>query len=229
MGSYLIIGCGHFGKQAVLKLLQKNPHAAITVVDQDRKHLQKISHPSVETIVSNGRIFLDQFFSETGSVDYIVPAVPYHLAFEFILSRLKPLGAKRTEVPLLEGIPNPMMGKTGDLYTSLANFLCPEDCPEPAQSCTVTGKRRAKPLFKMLMDLKGPFDPLVIQSQQLGLGVGGFRPEVLMALAETIKKRKGLNRSFLISTACRCHGVTSALSLPLTLTLSPRDCVVMSF
>jgi len=213
MGSYLIIGCGHFGSQAVLKLLRKDPYARITVVDQDRKHLQKISGFPVETIICNGRIFLDQFFSEAGSVDYIVLAVPYHLAFEFILSRLKPLRAKRTEVPLLEGLPNPMMGKTGDLYASLANFLCPEDCPEPSRSCTMTGKRRAKPLFKMLMDLKGPFDSMVIQSQQLGLGVGGFRPKVLMALAETIKKRKGLNRSFLISTACRCHGVISALSL----------------
>jgi len=209
---YLIIGCGRFGSQAVLKLLQKDPYARITVVDQDRKRLQKISRLPVETIIRDGRIFLDQFFSGAGSVDYIVPAVPYHLTFEFILSRLKPLGAKRAEVPLLEGLPNPMMGKTGDLYASLANFLCPEDCPEPSRSCTVTGKRRATPLFKMLMDLKGSFDPLVIRSQQLGLGVGGFRPEVLINHIGTIEKRRGLNRPFLISTACRCHGVISSLS-----------------
>jgi hypothetical protein len=144
---YLIIGCGRFGSQAVLKLLRKDPYARITVVDQDRKRLQKISRLPVETIVSNGRVFLDQFFSGAGSVDYIVPAVPYHLAFEFILSRLKPLGAKRTEVPLLGGLPNPMMGKTGDLYASLANFLCPEDCPEPAQCCS-DREKRAKPLLK---------------------------------------------------------------------------------
>ncbi|HSB07582.1 MAG TPA: NAD-binding protein [Thermodesulfobacteriota bacterium] len=212
MSSYLIIGCGHFGSQAVLKLLQKDLHARITVVDQDRTHLEKISKLPIETIVSNGRIFLDQFPSQTGSVDYIVPAVPYHLAFEFILSRLKPLGARRTKIPLLEELPNPMMGKTGDLYTSLASFLCPEDCPEPAQYCTATGEKRAKPLFKMLMNLKGPFDPVVIRSQQLGLGVGGYRPQVLTNLIETIKKRRGLNRPFLISTACRCHGVISALS-----------------
>ena len=105
-----------------------------------------------------------------------------------------------------------MIGKTGDLYTSLANFLCPEDCPEPSQYCTVTGKRRPKPLYKILMDLYGPFESRVIRSQQLGPGVGGFKPEVLIDLVEDTQKRRDTDRLILISTACRCHGVTSALS-----------------
>ena len=32
------------------------------------------------------------------------------------------MGVKRRKVPTLSGLPNPMIGKTGDLYTSLANF-----------------------------------------------------------------------------------------------------------
>ena len=212
MGSYLIIGCGRFGSEAVLKLLRKDSHAKITVVDRSEKALKKVAQLPVQAIVCNGQSYLGQLFSEDRSIDYIIPAVPYHLAFEFILSQLKPLGAIRRKIPRLQGLPNLMIGKTEDLYTSFANFLCPEDCPEPAQYCTVTRRRRPKPLFKILMDLKGPFDSKVIQSQQLGLGVGGFRPRVLLGLMEEVKKRKGMGQPFLISTACRCHGVTSALS-----------------
>jgi hypothetical protein len=105
-----------------------------------------------------------------------------------------------------------MKGKSGDLYTSLANFLCPEDCPEPAQYCTVTRERREKPLYKILEDLRGPFESKVIRSRQLGLGVGGYSPEDLLKIVREIKKAGASGHLILISTACRCHGVISALS-----------------
>ncbi len=210
--SYLIIGCGHFGSRAARILVKKDPHAKITVVDQDKQALQRVSPPSVKTIVCEGRSFLEQFISERQKVDYIIPAVPFHLAFEFILSQLKPLGARRKKAPSLSGLPNLMKGKTGDLYTSLSDFLCPENCPEPAQYCTVTKKRRPKPLYKILSDLEGDFDSRVIRSQQLAPGVGGFRTETMLKLLKEIKERMDLDRPILISTASRCHGVTSALS-----------------
>ena len=212
MGKYLIIGCGHFGSRAVRILLGKHPHSKITIVDKDKKAFQKVFDLPVERIVSDALPYLDQALLHGSSTGSIIPAIPYHLAFEFILFRLKPLGAKRATIPPLQGLPNPMIGKTGDLYTSLADCLCPEDCPEPSQFCTVTGKKRPKSLFKILGDLKEPLDSRVIRSHQLGPGVGGYQPEVLLTLIETIKKRRGLNRPFLISTACRCHGVTSGLS-----------------
>ena len=162
--------------------------------------------------MGDGITYLKQFLSESGNVDYIIPAVPFHLAFEFILSQLKPLGAKRREVPPLLGLPNPMKGKSGDLYTSIADFLCPEDCPEPAQYCTVTRERREKPLYQILKELKGPFESKVIRSKQLGLGVGGYLPGDLLKTVREIKKAGASNRLILISTACRCHSVTSALS-----------------
>jgi hypothetical protein len=210
--SYLIIGCGRFGSRAAEKLLKKDPHSKITVVDKDRRATRKVSHLSIEVITYEGGSYLTQSLSEGPKFNYIIPAVPFHLAFEFILSHLKSLGGERGKVPRFLELPNSMRGKTGDLYTSLANFLCPEDCSEPSQYCTMTGERRRKPLYKILKDLSGPFESKVIRSQQLGLGVGGFRSEVLVNLVENIKKRKGSSHLILISTACRCHGVTSALS-----------------
>jgi len=210
--TYLIIGCGHFGSRAAKKLSQKDLHSKIIVVDKSRKALQKVSRLPIQTVVWDGISYLSQFLSEGREANYIIPAVPFHLAFEFILSQLKSLRAKRRKIPPLSGLPNPVSGKTGDLYTSLADFLCSEDCPEPAQYCTVTKKKRPKSLYKILNELKGPFESRVIRSQQLGPGIGGFQPEALLNLLEDIEKKRNPNRLTLISTASRCHGVTSALS-----------------
>ncbi len=209
--SYLIVGCGHFGSRAVQRLLQKDPHSNITAIDRDEKAVQKISSFPIEMIIGEAVTCLNQLLSRDRNT-YIIPAVPFHLAFEFVLSELRPLGGERTEVPNLSGLPNPVVGRTGDVYTSHADFLCPEDCLEPSSYCTVTGKRRSKPLYKMLGDLVGPFESKVIQSRQLGPGVGGFRSKVLHDLIEDIRQRTVSRRPLLISTACRCHGVTSALT-----------------
>ena len=210
--SYLIIGCGHFGSRAVETLLKKYPRSKIVVVDRHKKEFKKISQLPVETKIGDGVTYLKQFLSESGKVDYIIPAVPFHLAFEFILSQLKPLGGKREKVPDITGLPNPMRGKEGNLYTSFADFICPEDCPEPARYCTVTREKREKPLYKILEDLNGPYESKVIRSQQLGLGVGGYSPENLLKVVREIKKNGATDCLILISTACRCHAVISALS-----------------
>lgn len=210
--SYLIIGCGHFGNRAAEQLLKKDPHSKIIAVDKNPRALKKLSHLSIETIMDDGLSRLNQFLSEGRTVHYIIPSVPFHLAFEFILFRLKSFGARRTRVPSLSGLPNPVKGKTGDLYTSLADFLCPEDCPGPAQHCTITRERRQNPLYKILRDLRGPFESKVIRSEQLGPGMGGFRPRVLLDLLQDIQKHKDKSHLTLISTASSCHGVTSALS-----------------
>jgi len=209
---YLIIGCGRFGSRAAEKLLQKDLRSKIIVVDRSKKALRKVSHLPVESEVCDGTLYLKEFLSKGRKVDYIIPSVPFHLAFEFILSQSKVWGGKRIKVPPLPGLPNPMIGKTGDLYTSLANFLCPEDCPEPAQYCTITRERRLRPLYQMLGDLKVGFESRVVRSRQLAPGVGGYSPAALQDLFENIKKRMEPRRTILISTSCCCHGATSALS-----------------
>lgn len=210
--AYLIIGCGYFGSLAAEKLFQKDPHSEIIVVDKSTKALQKLSRLPIQTVACDGLTYLSQFLSEGQEVNYIIPAVPFHLAFEFILSQLKSLHAKRRKTPPLSGLPNAVLGKTGDLYTSFANFLCSEDCPEPAQYCSATKKKRPKALYQILNEIQGAFESKVIRSHQLAPGVGGFPPKALSDILEGMKVDKKRNRPILISTASRCHGVTSALS-----------------
>jgi hypothetical protein len=210
--SYLIIGCGYFGSHAAEKLQKKDPYSKIIVIDQNKKAIRKISSLQVTPVVADGISYLHQFLSKHMHVDYIVPAIPVHVAFEFLLQRLKAFGAKRDRAPDLPGLPNAMTGKAGDLYTSLADFLCPKDCPEPSQYCTITRKRRQKPLYDILGDLKGPFESRVIISKHLALGVGGFQSKMLLGLLDDVKQKMRSGKVFLISTASRCHGVTSALT-----------------
>jgi hypothetical protein len=211
MPSYLIIGAGHFGSRAADQLLKKNAKSKISIVDKKREAIERVSHLRVETVVSDGLDYLDHFLSERQPLDFIIPAIPFHLAFEFILARLKPHGARRGKIPPLSGLPNPVKGKTGDLYTSVADFLCPEDCPGPSPHCTVTRRRREKPLYQILKNLKGPFESKVIISEQLSPGVGGFRLKALLDLLEDVKKLRNSAPLVLVSTASSCHAVTSAL------------------
>ena len=209
---YLIVGCGHFGRRAAQTLAQGNPSATIFVIDRRKEALRKVSHLDVETLRGDAVFRLNQILSSNRLVDYIIPAVPFHLAFEFLLSKLKPLGARRGKVPPLGRLPNVMRGKTGDVYVSFSDFLCPEDCDEPTR-CTVTGRKRERPLFKVLAGLSGPLDLKIIRSRQLAPGVGGFRTLDLLRLLKDLERQGVRDRPFLISTACRCHGVISALAL----------------
>jgi hypothetical protein len=209
--AYLIIGCGHFGSRAARKFLEENSRARVTLIDKNARAFEAISSWPAEMLEGEAIPVLSQLLSSGQTYDFIIPAIPFHVAFEFVLSKLAPQGMRRAEVPASLPLPNATRGKTGDVYTTLARFTCPENCIEPAR-CTVTGRRRERPLFKALADLSGDFDLRVIRSRQLAPGMGGFRTSDLLRLLKDLEGREASDRPFLISTACCCHGVISALS-----------------
>ncbi len=211
MNEYLIIGCGFFGRQALRKLLENDPASKIHVVDRDKEAIQGIAHVPVEASVEEGVSFLSHCLRYNRDA-YVVPAVPIHLAFEFTLSQARKWGWRRGRVPPLPGLPNPLLGEKGDFYTSMAGFLCPDNCPEPSRYCTVTGEKRSRPLYQILKDLHSPFQSKVIRSEQLGPGVGGFKMKKVLDLLAEIERIESPGHLMLVSTACRCHGVTSALT-----------------
>jgi hypothetical protein len=52
------------------------------------------------------------------------------------------------------------------------------------------------------------FIPLNIRSHQLGPGIGGYRLGQLLEMKAIVEQITG---PVLLSTACRCHGVVTAL------------------
>ena len=119
--------------------------------------------------------------------------MPVHLLYEWLTGR-PPDGKKAERIPVPGDlpVPNPFPGTNGDLYVSFATFLCPDDCPEPEGTCTVTGEERPIPLFQLLADLEVPGHKVLgLRSHQLGPGAGGYRGTDLLELRETVRASDG--------------------------------------
>lgn len=192
-------------------LAEKHPQAHLILVDPDKANLSRAAGPNRSLEVADGVAYTDQhLFSPDIGPDWIVPALPVHLAAEWCLKR-HGSRLRRYRIPELidSHIPNAMHGVDGNVYTSHAEFRCPENCSEPADVCSVTTEPRKRNMYDILQNLNLPtFKPFAIRSHQLGPGIGGYRPERLFALNKQLDSIKG---AVLLSTACRCHGVITGL------------------
>lgn len=207
----LVVGGGYFGKRAISVLARRRRPWRLALVELDEEKLAALSFEGVEIFLGDGVKVLDELV-EGGSLRWVVPAVPFHLAHEWITRRLsRERGAMKLEVPGGLDVPNPLQGKNLDLYSSYATFSCPEQCTEPKEVCPVTGLPRPVPLYELLGNLKVPgFQVGGVRSYQLGPGVGGVRKEDLLSLFEKVRE---LPARWILFTACRCHGVLSGLEV----------------
>ena len=202
-----IIGLGQFGSLAFQRLSKCVKERHFVLVDPVEEKLQKHRSHNTALRTSDGVVFLDRQLRKGRKPDWIIPALPVHLAAEWILFHLGTDRIARIPLPsIIETlVPNPIRGSDGNLYVSHADFRCPNDCSEPHEICTITGKKRKRNMFELLgeLDIKS-FKSLNIQSHQLGPGIGGYRPGQLLELMQSVKQSRG---AMLVSTACRCHGV----------------------
>ena len=180
------------------------------MIDRDEKAFLGTEGVPVSRIVMDAVRFLKEYFPILTPGQTIVPAVPTHLAFEWLVQYAEG-GIVREEIPeeMKTCLPNSWVSQEGSLLVSYADFLCPDDCPEPADRCTVTGRKRGIPLYERLsrMDLAG-YRVHVIRSRQLAPGVGGYKVADLSDLGK--KLRMHPDEKWIVGTACRCHGVVTA-------------------
>jgi len=211
MKSIWILGAGRFGLKAAKVLSRKNKKAEITVIEKNSELCRKIERYNVKTLCMDGIEYLDQNLKGKDYPDWIIPAIPVHVAYEWI--RLKIKGSyvlKTIPVPeeVIMSLPNVFKGKRCEIYISIADFICPDNCPEPEDLCTYTGKQRPFTLYKKLESIKhNHFRSIVVRSRQLSPGVGGYSPGALFHALDAIKAS---TIPVLLSTACRCHGVMHA-------------------
>jgi len=207
---YWILGAGRFGRLAVERLLARREPPQLVVVDQNPDKLILLADLPLERVNEDVLDFLRANLEERP--DWIVPAVPIHVAFVWLAAELGGVGqVEMLPVPITVDaqVPNPWRDGKGGLYTSVATFRCPDNCSEPRDRCTVTGLRRSDDLFTLLAGIRVPGSvPLVVRSHQLAAGVGGYRPSALRRLLRGAEAARG---SVLVATACRCHGVIHAL------------------
>ncbi len=210
MESFLILGAGRFGSLALQRILARKKVPRLVVVDRDGHVLEKRRENSVETVEQDAIDFLVHY-PGLGS-EWIVPAIPVHVAFAWLCRQLAREGAvTQRAVPSIldQKVPNSLRAKTGALYASFASFRCPDDCNEPEESCTVTGEVREADLFDVVRNIEVEgYVTLVVRSNQLAPGVGGYQLSVLWRLLE---EARSTEKHILVATACRCHGVLNAL------------------
>lgn len=203
---FWIIGAGRFGRIAMDRISRQIPGASISIVDRQPV---TIGPRHIATACIDGIRWLNAKLHPGAPVDMVIPAIPVHVAFEWIKSRLKdahPIRSLAVPDAWLERIPHGIRGKCGQVYASHAGFICPDDCPEPKRICTHTGRPRPKDLFRMLAQMNfGDVLPIVLRSHQLIPGVGGVYAADLLIALETIRNCR--RRPLMIATACRCHGV----------------------
>jgi hypothetical protein len=211
-----ILGAGRFGQIAIERLHRKHPSAMLTVVDRHIQIPSAHAAQGINSINADAITFLAENLQagKGGVPDWIVPAVPLHVAFKWICHRLESrFSVEKIDLPdsVTKHLPNIIEGGPGTLYTSVADFICPDDCPEPAQICTHTGQPRSCTLYRELENLEQPgWKIVVVRSRQLLPGVGGYRPE---ALFRALQKVESASTPILLATACRCHAVVDAFQL----------------
>lgn len=214
--SFWIIGGGRFGRIAAGRLAAKHPQSSLLVVDNSDLALRRLSDLPVKTLQRDGVDFLADCLTGNDIPSCIVPTVPVHLAFEWLKKKVgQRFEMTRVSIPEQAEriLPNPIRAETGKLYSSYATFVCPDNCPEPPGSCTVTGEKRRGLLYRNLQELKiEGFVSIGIRSVQLVPGVGGYETGALWSALEKVAQ-VGAEKGFLLSTACLCHGVMDAFQL----------------
>ena len=152
----------------------------------------------------------------TDAPEIIIPAVPIHVAAEWLRYMLIQNGKQcvPAQFPdyLLQSLPHSISAEPGRIFTSFADFICPAACEEPEGYCPHSGEKRAIPLFT-LIENRCPegFEPIVLQSQQIFPGTGGILSQDLFAAYSRVTALTP--GKFLIATACSCHGVVDALQI----------------
>ena len=214
MASYLILGAGKFGRLALNRLTRQDAAASFVVVDRDPAALtmRVDGVPGCTPVVSEAAAFLVQHLGDDGRWDWIIPMVPVHVAFHWLMAGPLAGSAWQPAAPpeAFAGLfPGAQRGTSGELYLSRARHLCPDDCAEP-EVCPVTGESRDLPLHQELASLHlAGYEIRVIASRQLAPGVGGYSPRRLLDLARDMRALTG---NVLIATACHCHGVIQGLA-----------------
>ena len=222
MTRYLILGAGRFGRLAWQRLGEREPGAEICLVDHDPR---KIRLDSGKSGTPDGDGGGGSFFGRFSEVE-----------------RCRRIGLYRPSpgmLPLTGSGGSGQPGKSGAGYrcrwrwdricrlsigelrgsvSQPEHLRCPDDCPEPAEKCYLTGCRELN-LYDYLENISlQDYSSLVIRSRQLAPGVGGYRPADLWQLRRQVLSLGG---KILISTACRCHGVSHGLEK-----LTEREAVV---
>jgi len=207
----LILGAGKFGLHALKHMGALASTTAMTIVEKRRYLCMSLKMQDFNSFCADGIDYLADNLNQPEDFDWIVPAIPVHVAFEWVKRKLpETKTVKVLGVPdkIRQRLPNLMNADDQGVFMSNADFLCPVNCSEPDETCTYTGKPRPRLLFRELASIRHRgFCSIVVQSKQLAPGIGGYETQALFRALRLVSES---NTPVLLSTACKCHGVMHA-------------------
>ena len=140
-----ILGAGRFGLKAARWLGDVRPPFEYRIIDADQQACRRARKSGFPAICQDGIEFLCQHLHRPDDAEWIIPAIPLHVAYQWVRRRLPPgCAIEKCDLPdgLIERLPHPIEAKNATVYTSIASFICPEDCPEPPDMCWMTREPR---------------------------------------------------------------------------------------
>jgi hypothetical protein len=208
VNNFWIIGGGKFGLRAAEWLSKKHRPNNLTIVEKEKAVCGQLERLGFESVCTDGIQYLEHNLTHAHYPDWIVPAIPLHVAYEWVRTKLSKT-RRVQKIPisneLVSALPHPIKAGTGQLFISIADFKCPGNCPEPDEICTYTGRPRPMVLHEFLKSIQQKdIKTVVIRSHQLAPGVGGYTPRALFAALNEIEAATG---PVSLSTACSCHGI----------------------
>ena len=218
----LVFGGGKYGVEAVQYLLSRN--RSFVVVDVDPKclvvrnyRLPRIPLKNIGKLTGGGG---EGYFVEGGvyealkiieelEPEHVFPTAPIHLSAALIQEKFKLSPWFEGIDSILSGLPVKVIvsvGRGSVVVTYNRDYECQPNCSAPDR-CPVTGILKPAPMYRML-EFAAPRG-FIIQSHQLKPGIGALKGDELDLLFKWAYGK----RELIVGTACRCHGVITALAL----------------
>lgn len=207
--SALIVGGGVYGAACTRFLLGEGWRC--TVVDEDplclaaRAILTEGTDGEVSFVQGGVARALTLFTSD--APDVLVPTVPFHLLAAFVTWSCGHLPWTEGAASAASALPPALLVSSSEGTLTLSynrDGTCLPACPAPPR-CPATGEHRLRPLHALLAGILP--DAQILESVQLGPGVGGLRGGDVAAVLARAREEETL----VVGTACRCHGVVTAL------------------
>ncbi|WP_048093860.1 hypothetical protein [Geoglobus acetivorans] len=208
----IVFGGGKYGLEAARYLMSEGREFVVIDVDENCPVRAKFDLPEYRkgtrksSFMKGGiKELIDVFFDL--QPEYVFPTAPVHMAGALLMEHLDLEIWYEGIDSVLSGLPVKLVvsaGRGSVVVSYNRDRECIPECRAP-DVCPVTGIKKPAPMYD-LVRFAIP-DGFVIESHYLQPGLGAIKGEKLRELIEWAENRD----SVLVATACRCHGVITAL------------------
>ncbi len=216
----LVFGGGKYGTESVEYLIEKKRNFIVLDVDSECHVSKKYALPklSLREIEQMDKPFQQSYFVEGGvyealkiieqlDPEYIFPTAPLHVVAAILQEKYRLSPWYEGIDTIFSGIPSKIIlssGKGSVVVSYNRDRECLPMCNAP-ERCPVTDIVKPAPMYRMLRF--ACIDGYILESHQLKPGIGALKGEEVKMLIKWAKNKDRM----IVGTACRCHGVVTAL------------------